>query len=73
MNRNHRDDQWRQCHWREWREIKIRRNKLHKAWEENSQQSRVTEAERESEFERLHQRSDLNRTRRKPRFRDLRI
>ena len=30
MNRNHIDDRWRQCHWKEWREIKNRWNQVRK-------------------------------------------
>ncbi len=28
MNRNHIDARWRQCHWKEWREIKNRWNQV---------------------------------------------
>jgi hypothetical protein len=48
MNRNHIDDRWRQCHWKEWREIKNRWNQVRKTAEEpNRHSERVRAAERE--------------------------
>lgn len=38
MNRNHIEDQWRQCHWKEWREIKARWNESHKSGEAHAQE-----------------------------------
>jgi hypothetical protein len=39
MNRNHIDDRWRQCHWKEWREIKNRWNQVRKTGEEPNRHS----------------------------------
>ena len=48
MNQNHIDDRWRQCHWKEWREIKNRWNQVRKTREESNRHSeRVRAAERE--------------------------
>jgi len=48
MNRNHIDDRWRQCHWKEWSAIKNRWNQVRKTGEEPKRQSgRVRAAERE--------------------------
>ncbi len=54
MNRKHIDDRWRQCHWKEWREIKNRWNQVRKTGEDPNQQS---ERVRAAEPERRAQRS----------------
>jgi hypothetical protein len=47
MNQNHIESQWRQCHWKEWREIRARWNQLRKSREAHDRQSRVRAAELE--------------------------